>query len=194
MLGKGIEEGAMQGLGSTREVSISSQDDDSQSNPQLSSEFIGIVPRCIADMFEWIAKKMQANVDNKSTLDYSITANYLQIYNEVCAYACACMCATFLEYLIISNYYYILVSFFQKLFDLLQDRQLKHPLQLRDAEKGAYSSVYVQGLSEYRVRSKDEVLNLLLKGLRNRATRATEMNNESSRSHTILQLFVQVSR
>ena len=104
------------------------------------------------------------------------------------------MCVTFLEYLMTSNYYYILVSFFQKLFDLLQDRQLKHPLQLRDAEKGAYSSVYVQGLSEYRVRSKDEVLNLLLKGLRNRATRATEMNNESSRSHTILQLFVQVSR
>jgi hypothetical protein len=81
----------------------------------------------------------------------------------------------------------------QKLFDLLQDRQLKHPLHLRDAEKGAYSSVYVQGLSEYRVRSEEEVLSLLLKGLRNRATRATEMNNESSRSHTILQLFVQVS-
>jgi hypothetical protein len=63
---------------------------------------------------------------------------------------------------------------------------------IRDAEKGAYSSVYVQGLSEYRVRSEEEVLSLLLKGLRNRATRATEMNNESSRSHTILQLFVQV--
>jgi len=165
MLGKGIEEGATQGLGSTRELSATTgSDDDNQTStahPQLTSEFIGIVPRCIGDMFEWIDNKMKSNANNNSSLDYSITANYLQIYNE-------------------------------KLFDLLQDRQLKNALQLRDAEKGAYSSVYVQGLSEYRVRSKDEVLALLLKGLRNRATRATEMNNESSRSHTILQLFVQV--
>ena len=54
------------------------------------------------------------------------------------------------------------------------------------------SSVYVQGLSEYRVLSSDDVLALMAKGLRNRAIRSTELNNESSRSHTILQLYVQL--
>lgn len=80
----------------------------------------------------------------------------------------------------------------EKIYDLLQDRKRENALQLRDAERGASSSVYVQGLSEYRVHSADDVLGLMAKGLRNRAIRSTELNNESSRSHTILQLFLQL--
>lgn len=93
MLGKGIEEGALSGLGlgTTRDLSASGlvgNDDDtglpqSAQAAQLSSEYVGIVPRCIADMFAWIEKQMAVNTANNSSLDYSITANYLQIYNEV---------------------------------------------------------------------------------------------------------------
>lgn len=50
---------------------------------QLSSEYAGIIPRCISDMFCWIDRQQGVNKDNGSTLDYSITATYLQIYNEV---------------------------------------------------------------------------------------------------------------
>jgi hypothetical protein len=53
-------------------------------------------------------------------------------------------------------------------------------------------TVRVQGMSVYRVYSKEDVMALLRKGLRNRATRATDANQESSRSHTIVQLFTQV--
>ena len=52
--------------------------------------------------------------------------------------------------------------------------------------------MHVPGLSSFRVHSKDDVSALLRKGLRNRAIRATDLNAESSRSHTILQLFVTV--
>jgi Kinesin motor domain len=80
----------------------------------------------------------------------------------------------------------------EKIYDLLQDKRRENPLVLRESGRGASSTVHVQGLSIYRVYSKEDVIVLLGKGLRNRAIRATDFNQESSRSHTILQLFVQV--
>ena len=49
-------------------------------------------------------------------------------------------------------------------------------------------------MSVFRVHSREDILNLLKKGVKNRATRATDFNAESSRSHTILQLFVNVEQ
>lgn len=80
----------------------------------------------------------------------------------------------------------------EKIFDLLQDKKRENPLQLRESVRGSFSAVHVRGMSIYRVYSKDDVLMLLRNGLKNRATRATDFNQESSRSHTILQLFIQV--
>jgi hypothetical protein len=97
----------------------------------------------------------------------------------------------------------------EKIFDLMQDRRRAHPLQLRDNHKDALGgnednvagnagtavgsgSVHVRGMSVYRIYSKDEAITLLKQGMRNRAIRATDFNSESSRSHTILQLFVTV--
>ena len=80
----------------------------------------------------------------------------------------------------------------EKIFDLLQDKKRENPLQVRESARGSHKSVHVRGLSEYRVHGKEDVMSLLHKGLQNRAIRATEFNTESSRSHTILQLFVQV--
>ncbi len=48
------------------------------------------------------------------------------------------------------------------------------------------------GLSEFRVSSALEVLKLLAKGDNNRAVRSTEYNDESSRSHAILQLRIEL--
>lgn len=88
----------------------------------------------------------------------------------------------------------------EKIFDLMQDKRRENPLQLRDTHKdntadenaGLSGTVHVRGMSVYRIYSKEEALQLLKQGMRNRAIRATEFNNESSRSHTILQLFVTV--
>jgi hypothetical protein len=54
------------------------------------------------------------------------------------------------------------------------------------------SGVYVPGLSQFRVSSVGEVLGLLSRGAHNRAIRSTEYNLHSSRSHALLQLFVEV--
>ncbi|KAJ8600399.1 hypothetical protein CTAYLR_001424 [Chrysophaeum taylorii] len=55
-----------------------------------------------------------------------------------------------------------------------------------------HKRIFVQGLSEYQVTSAADVLGLVARGLRGRATRPTDMNSRSSRSHAILQVAVEV--
>jgi hypothetical protein len=109
MLGKGIEEGALIGLGSTRDLAAAAtggggggeEEEPLAARAELSSEFVGIVPRCISDMFVWIDKQQQVNAANNSSMDYSITANYLQIYNEVrlpCICFLLCLCLSSLPF------------------------------------------------------------------------------------------------
>jgi len=73
----------------------------------------------------------------------------------------------------------------EKLFDLLEDRESKHPLLIRE---NRYNGVYVQGLTEYVVTSMEDCLTLLFRGERNRIIRQTRLNMFSSRSHTIFQI------
>jgi hypothetical protein len=61
-------------------------------------------------------------------------------------------------------------------------------LQIReDATKG----IYVYGLTEELVRSKEELENALIKGSFSRTTGSTLMNSESSRSHAIFSIIIQ---
>lgn len=80
----------------------------------------------------------------------------------------------------------------EKIYDLLQDRRREHPLQMRESARESYSSVYVAGLSSYRTHSVEDVFKLIRRGVRNRAVRGTEENSESSRSHSVLQLRIEV--
>lgn len=88
--------------------------------------------------------------------------------------------------------YTIYCSFMQiyneKLYDLLQDKDSKHPLVIRENK---LSGIYVQGLTEYVVTSMDDCLTLLFRGERNRVTRQTRLNMFSSRSHTVFQLLLE---
>ena len=146
--------------------------------PSSSSSYIhstdntsGIIPRYAGELFNILDRVTE--LKQNEGFDFSVHCKFMQIYNE-------------------------------KIFDLLQDRRRERPLQLRErsfsdsssssssSNTTSKSSIYVQGLSEYRVHCTDDVLELVRKGLRNRAVRGTEMNAESSRSHTILQLFIQV--
>ena len=77
---------------------------------------------------------------------------------------------------------------------MLHDPKRQHPLLLREAAHGSHSSVHVQGLSSYLVSNPDDVLRLLRKGTRHRAVRGTEDNAESSRSHSVMQLEVQIQK
>ncbi|OWZ19792.1 Kinesin [Phytophthora megakarya] len=80
------------------------------------------------------------------------------------------------------------------IYDLLQDnkQRMKDPLSVREMIKGNGKQIYVSGLSEFRVTSLQETIQLLKAGNRNRTIRATSYNEKSSRSHALLQLSIEV--
>jgi centromeric protein E len=57
-----------------------------------------------------------------------------------------------------------------------------------DRKRGAF----VPGAADVLVRTEDQVLDALWRGARNRAMHATEMNDTSSRSHTIFQVSLEL--
>ncbi|XVF86611.1 hypothetical protein PTKIN_Ptkin18bG0056200 [Pterospermum kingtungense] len=83
------------------------------------------------------------------------------------------------------------VSFFEiyggKLFDLLSDRK---KLCMREDGK---QQVCIVGLQEYRVSDVETIKELIEKGSATRSTGTTGANEESSRSHAILQLAIKRS-
>ena len=56
-----------------------------------------------------------------------------------------------------------------------------------DKKKG----VYVEGLSEWAVRTPNEIYALIKKGTASRSTAATKMNDVSSRSHAVFIVIVE---
>eukprot|EP00698_Gefionella_okellyi_P002361 TRINITY_DN1219_c0_g1_i1.p1 TRINITY_DN1219_c0_g1~~TRINITY_DN1219_c0_g1_i1.p1 ORF type:complete len:953 (+),score=263.25 TRINITY_DN1219_c0_g1_i1:164-3022(+) len=91
-------------------------------------------------------------------------------------------CQVFCSYMEIYN---------EKIYDLLQyerTMKLRAGLELREDR---FAGVFVQDLSEVEVTGVHDVLSLMLQGARNRAIAHTEMNDYSSRSHTIFQLTVE---
>ncbi|KAJ4833430.1 hypothetical protein Tsubulata_034357 [Turnera subulata] len=85
----------------------------------------------------------------------------------------------------------LFVSFFEiyggKLFDLLNDRK---KLCMREDGK---QQVCIVGLKEYRVSDVEAIRELIEKGNATRSTGTTGANEESSRSHAILQLVIKRS-
>ncbi|TKY48166.1 Kinesin-13A protein [Spatholobus suberectus] len=85
----------------------------------------------------------------------------------------------------------LFVSFFEiyggKLFDLLNDRK---KLCMREDGK---QQVCIVGLQEYRVSDVENIKELIEKGSSTRSTGTTGANEESSRSHAILQLAIKRS-
>eukprot|EP01034_Spumella_vulgaris_P022428 gene22428-28553_t len=78
----------------------------------------------------------------------------------------------------------------ENLFDMLRDSSMVSPLSIREDKK----EIYVQGLSEYHVQSVADTLQLLKIAEENRAIRETHMNQFSSRSHSIFQIYVEQKR
>ncbi|KAK7325178.1 hypothetical protein VNO77_29314 [Canavalia gladiata] len=85
----------------------------------------------------------------------------------------------------------LFVSFFEiyggKLFDLLNDRK---KLCMREDGK---QQVCIVGLQEYRVSDVENIKELIERGSSTRSTGTTGANEESSRSHAILQLAIKRS-
>jgi len=76
----------------------------------------------------------------------------------------------------------------EKFYDLLQKRKNKTPIEIREDKDNGF---FLEGLSEYIVKSKVDCIKLLIRGERHRRIRATQYNDYSSRSHTIFHLRIQ---
>eukprot|EP00948_MAST-09A_sp_MAST-9A-sp1_P002356 g2356.t1 len=145
-------------------------------------ESVGVIPRSLIRLFKGLKKNPAAATtpakDMSVVEPFAVHCSYMQIYND-------------------------------RLYDLLADPHRVNPLQIRDTfgindlhnaidgktgenEIDNISTIYVSGLSQIRVSSTKDVLRLLARGGRNRAVRATEYNESSSRSHAVLQLSVEM--
>ncbi|KAL3700311.1 hypothetical protein R1sor_018333 [Riccia sorocarpa] len=74
----------------------------------------------------------------------------------------------------------------EQITDLLEPTSTN--LQLREDAK---TGVYVENLTEIEVRSVQDIIGLLLQGSSNRKVAATNMNRESSRSHSVFTCIVE---
>ena len=76
----------------------------------------------------------------------------------------------------------------EQVFDMLSDPKRARPL---DVHEHTRDGVFVSGLQQVRVQTVGDMLKLLRRGERARAVRETNMNQGSSRSHSIFQFTVE---
>ncbi|NWU87780.1 KIF24 protein, partial [Onychorhynchus coronatus] len=83
---------------------------------------------------------------------------------------------------------FVFISFYEiycgQLYDLLNGRKRLH------AREDSKHVVQIVGLQEVQVESVDELLEVILKGGKERSTGATGVNSDSSRSHAIIQIQI----
>jgi hypothetical protein len=60
-------------------------------------------------------------------------------------------------------------------------------LKLKEGKNG---EVYIEGLKEIGVKCEAEMMNLVRNAAKGRKVAATKMNEESSRSHTLLNIYL----
>ncbi|KAL4437881.1 hypothetical protein ABPG74_001052 [Tetrahymena malaccensis] len=87
------------------------------------------------------------------------------------------------EYLVKCSY---LEIYNEQIMDLLSNTQ-SNLMVREDLKKG----VYIEGLTEEIAKNSEETIQLLLRGMRNRHVGSTNMNFESSRSHSVFSMTIE---
>lgn len=129
-------------------------------------EMWGLIPRSA----DYLLEKLN-NMADKGNINYEVKASFLQLYNE--------------------NVYDLLKSdhnLLQERGTSLKIREMMHS----NSHHTDVQEIYVSGLSEYRVQTAEDILQIISVGCTNRTTRSTSMNITSSRSHAILQLSFEI--
>jgi hypothetical protein len=134
----------------------------------------GIIPRICRALFYLIKRY---NLEHGFTIEevapeerpYTVEASYLEIYNEVS----------------ITLSSQIFLKQIQKIRDLLDPT--RHNLRVREHPT---TGVFVENLSTCAVENYKDVEDLLEMGLEQRTTASTNMNSESSRSHSVFTIII----
>ena len=133
-----------------------------KSGPVL--EEIGVVPRVVENLFEYIQQ-------NPKNAQFRITTSFLQIYME--------QITDLLAPMPFDN---------QRGSVSSRGGTASKSLTIKEDPK---TGIFVHGLTLKKIKSKEELLNIIKRGARFRSTNSTTMNRNSSRSHAILQIFVE---
>ncbi|CAL6102262.1 Kinesin-16 [Hexamita inflata] len=118
----------------------------------MSSEFDGVIPQTIYEIFDYFQTKTAVNSNNQ----FVLRASYYQIYNE-------------------------------NVLDLLNPTQIN--LKIREVQH----QIYVENLSYFQLTCPQDLEKLIKIGNTNRIQAETKMNTNSSRSHSILTLYLDQS-
>lgn len=118
-------------------------------------------------MCQMLFVKIAGETARQSTIKFLVTASYFEIYNEV-------------------------------LFDLLDASDRKKRASKVDKAGGGgleikehpALGVYVKGLQEMVVDHSDKLLAIVEQGMKNRTVASTQMNADSSRSHSVFTITV----
>ncbi|CBZ27771.1 putative kinesin [Leishmania mexicana MHOM/GT/2001/U1103] len=132
----------------------------------------GIIPRAVEDVFAYIRERRRASEATK----FLVRASYMQIYNEVISDLLEQPAAVFAGGGSSSS------SGGGGGASRSSSLTVRHTPQ---------RGVYVDGLSEWIVRTPEDVYGLIAKGTALRATSATKLSELSSRSHAIFTIVVE---
>ena len=122
----------------------------------------GLIPRAGRFIFQKIRSSLQSDPVELAFVEYRISCSYLELYNE-------------------------------RLYDLLTYEEVRRSKHNRGLEirQDKIQGVFVPGAAQIVIENEHDLLSLLWEGARNRAVAATNMNEHSSRSHTILQVTIE---
>lgn len=122
----------------------------------------GIIPRLCQSLFERIDKEKQ----QVPTLQFLVTSSYFEIYNEI-------------------------------IYDLLDPHNSHNTKKGKSEKKTGLEikehpalGVYVKGLQEIVVDNGEKLQNVIDQGIGSRTVASTQMNSDSSRSHSVLTITI----
>ena len=149
------------------------------------SDLRGVIPRCAEELFNGLDA-----IDEVE--EVTIKCSFLEIYKEVIQGQISTrtirttngqtlICIHSAHYSLILILAYVCVQ----IPDLLNPKNIN--LRIREERNG---EVYVQGLSDEYVSSADDIMALLAIGEKHRTVASTDMNEVSSRSHSVLIIVV----
>jgi kinesin family protein 15 len=76
----------------------------------------------------------------------------------------------------------------ERIYDLLSYSEKNNHLEIREDKK---RGLYVQDLTTVHVTKEEDIFKLMEQGACNKSVAQTDMNERSSRSHTIFQMFIE---
>jgi hypothetical protein len=140
--------------------------------PNQPPELRGVIPNSFSHIFDHVTA-------SKDGTEYLVRCSYLEIYNEVIRFVVTlCLSLPLPDSSPLS------------LSDLLGDQKNPPKCDLKeDPQKG----IVVSNLTDYVVENESAMDTMLLRGLSNRTVGATLMNSESSRSHSIFTIIVEMN-